>query len=186
LKSCLDKRARYTLRLGYIHSTYPSAIGDIEKLKVIAVDRDDVEFVPFEIAYRPLPTGIDAMIDEVIVAVKAMEDQIDFFWEPSGPLGETDEYTKAILENSNIPIVFGHTMRSVEIGALVHLAPDPVSTGYEAAYIAAQILSGADAGDIPVNPPTGFRIGVNITTALKLRVVIPSHLLKLVGENLYR
>jgi len=51
------------IRFGIIHSTYPSSVGDIRELKMIAKRRGDITFVPYEIEYKKVPAGLPAMIE---------------------------------------------------------------------------------------------------------------------------
>ena len=67
----------------------------------------------------------------------------------------------------------------------MHLAPDPVATGYDAAQIAEEMPAGADPVAIPTNPPKGFRMGLNLFVVFQYGLVIPSLLLLLAGDNLY-
>jgi putative ABC transport system substrate-binding protein len=48
------------------------------------------------------------------------------------------------------------------------------------------VLNGADPGSIPVVPPDNFDLGINLTTAMKLKIVIPSDLLTMAGERVFR
>ncbi len=178
--------AHRPVRFGYIHSTYPSSLGDIRELKSVAKRRGDVHFVSYEIEYRNVPEGLPAMIDDTKKGIKALEGKVDFWVEPSGPLGESFEYTQTILKNSTIPIAFGAKLESVKRGALMHVTPNMEASGREAARLAGAILRGKNPGTIPVTPPSNFDLGINITTALKLKIVIHPDLLQLAGKNVYR
>jgi len=174
------------IRFGFMHSTYPSALGDIRELKVVEKARGDIMFVPYEIQYREVPAGIPAMLENVKNGISALEGKVDFWIEPLGPLGETSEYTQTLLENSTIPIVLGTKLDSVKMGALMHVTPNMEVSGRETALLADQILKGKDPGQTPVTPPSDFDLGINITTALRLHIVIPPDILQLAGENVYR
>lgn len=174
------------IRFGLIHSTYPSALGDIRELKKIEKKRADLVFVPYKIPYRKVSDGLPAMIEATRKAVSLMADRVDFWIEPLGPLGETREYTHALLQNSNIPIAFGTKLYSMKNGALMHITPHLETSARETALVADKILKGKNPGDIPVTPPSKFDLGFNLTTALKLGIVIPPDMLRLAGENAYR
>jgi putative ABC transport system substrate-binding protein len=178
--------AHRPVRFGFIHSTYPSALGDIRELKHIEKARDDIVFIPYEIQYKEVPAGLPAMLEETKRTVKTLEDKIDFWIEPMGPLGETAEYTRILLENSAIPIVLGTKLDSVKMGALMHVTPNMEASGRETALLADQILKGKDPGQIPVTPPSDFDLGINLTTALRLNIVVPLDILQLAGEHVYR
>jgi putative ABC transport system substrate-binding protein len=174
------------IRFGFVHSTYPSSLGDIRELNGVAKRRGDVVFVPYEIEYIKIPAGLDAMIEDTKKGIKALEGKVDFWVEPSGPLGESIEYTQAILNSAAVPIAFGTKLDSVKRGALLHVTPNMEASGREAAKLADAILRGKDPGTIPVTPPSTFDLGINLTTALKLKIVIPPDILELAGTHVYR
>jgi len=80
----------------------------------------------------------------------------------------------------------GQKMESVKLGALLHITPDLEAGGREAAKMVDAILKGADPGKIPVKPPAKFQLGINLTTALKLNIVVPPDILGLAGNHVYR
>ena len=173
-------------RIGLIHSTYPSAIGDLRELRIIEKQLEDIEFISFPIEYQKVPEGLPAMLNMVRKTIKAQQGTVDFWWELSGPLGELPEYARLLITESKIPIIMGLTAESVELGALVHLTPGSDGTGREAAMLAVAILERNDPGTLPVTPPSSVDLGINLTTALRLGIVIPPDLLSLAGENIYR
>jgi len=173
-------------RFGFVHSDYPSSMGDARELKKAADAAGGLRFMDHTISYRKVPEGLDAMLKDVSEAVSLLENRIDYWWEPSGPLGETREYTDLLLSESSRPVIFGNKLDSVKAGALVHLTPDMEKSGREVARLARQILRGTDPGTIPPIPPDSFTLGVNLTTALKLNIVIPPEILDLAGENVFR
>ena len=174
------------IRFGLIHSSYPSVLGDLRELKKIETERADLIFVPYEIPYRNVSGGLPAMIEATRKAVNLMAGKVDFWIEPPCPLGETREYTHALLLNSNIPIAFGTKLYSIKAGALMHISHNPEASARETALMADKILKGKNPGHIPVTPPSKFDLGFNLTTALKLGIVIPPDMLRLAGENVYR
>ncbi len=177
---------RRPIRFGFIHSTYPSSKGDIRELMLIADDRPDVEFVPEAVRYREVPAGMPEMLKEVKARLKKIEDQVDFWWEPAGPMGEVGEYTQVLIENSSLPVAMGTKLQSVKLGAILHVTPNWKANGKEMAAIAISILKGKDPGTIPVIPPMEFDLGLNITTCIEHDIVVPHRILKLAGENVYR
>jgi putative tryptophan/tyrosine transport system substrate-binding protein len=174
------------LRIGFIHSSYPSAIGDIRRLKLAVKDRTDIKFVSYQVQYKKMPEGKDKMLADTRAAIEKIRDQVDFWWEPSGPLGEINEYTRLLINHSSHAIVMGNKLDSVKSGALLHLTPHPEATGRETALIADAILKGLDPGTIPVTPPARFDLGINITTAIKNNIVIPPDILDLAGDQVFR
>ncbi len=174
------------VRIGFIHSSYPSSLGDIRNLQKIAGARNDIIFSPFQVEYRKVPDGLDEMLVDVLKGIAQLKDKVDFWWEPSGPLGEFGVYTEFLLKNSNIAIVMGTKLQSVKSGALLHLTPNAESEGREAAVMADAILRGADPGKIPPSVPSSFDIGINVTSAIKHNIVVPPDLLQLAGKHVYR
>lgn len=181
-----QREGRNPVRFGFIHSDYPSAVGDIRALEAIANEMPDVAFVAHRLPYRQVPDGLPAMLADVEKGIAALADRIDYWWEPSGPLGETDAYTQTLLAGSDRPIVFGTKLSSVKMGALLHVTPDWAASGRETAAIAHAILDGADPGAIPVTPPETFLLGLNLSTALKLNIIVPPDLMQLAGPHIYR
>ncbi|MCP3939855.1 MAG: hypothetical protein GY710_00010 [Desulfobacteraceae bacterium] len=171
---------------GYIHSTYPSAMGDIKKLKKTVKRRTDLIFESYQITYKKVPDGIPLMLANVEKGLQVISDKVDFWWCPQGPLGEINDYTHLLLNHSNIPVAMGNNEASVKQGALLHITPDLEASGREAAIFVDAILKNADPGQIPVTPPAKFQIGLNLSTALKLNIVVPPDMLDLAGDHVYR
>ncbi|MBI5061950.1 MAG: hypothetical protein HZB87_00320 [Desulfatitalea sp.] len=181
-----EAATRRPVRIGFVHSTYPSAVGDLRELRAAAQGREDIVFVPFQVEYRTVSQALPAMLEEVRDGVRQLEAQVDFWWEPSGPLGESTEYTQLLLDHSNHPIAMGLKAKSVAMGALMHLSPNDESTGHDAAMLVHAILKGADPGRIPARPPEKFDLGINLTAVLKAGLVVPPDMLALAGPNVYR
>jgi putative ABC transport system substrate-binding protein len=174
------------VRVGYIHSSYPSSVGDLEKLTSLAQQRTDLVFVPYRVEYSQMPAGLDGMMEQTVRGIQDLEDRVDCWWEPLGPLGEIREYTQALIRHSKHPIVMGTAEKSVQEGALFHLTPSLRTAAEEGALIARTILEGTDPGTIPVAPPSSFDLGINLTTAVKYNFVIPAELLELAEGHIYR
>ncbi|EMS79940.1 ABC transporter substrate-binding protein [Desulfotignum phosphitoxidans] len=171
---------------GYIHSTYPSAMGDIRQLKTIAAQENHFRFAVHDVMYEKGPDGMPVMLAAAAKGVQTLSDRVDFWWEPQGPLGEHPDYTRLLLERSTVPVAMGQTMDSVKMGALLHITPDLEAGGREAANFVAAFLKGADPGTIPVTAPARFQLGINLTTALNLNIVVPPDILALAGNHVYR
>jgi putative tryptophan/tyrosine transport system substrate-binding protein len=174
------------IRFGSIYSTYPSAVGDINELKEIVQKRSDFILETYQIRYEKVPDGTSQMLEDVKKGIQVLSDKVDFWWQPLGPLGEINEYTQLLLAHENIPFVMGVTQSSVKQGALFHITPDIEASGREAAIFVDAILKGAKPGEIPVTPPAKFQLGINLTTALKLNIVVPPDMLELAGDHVYR
>lgn len=177
---------RRPVRFGFIHSGYPSSRGDLKQLQKAAAKRGDAVFLGREVPYRRIPGGMAELMADVVNAVRALDDQVDGWFEPSGPLGELPAYTRRIMETSGKPIFFGNRLDSVREGALLHLTPDLERGGREAARLAVEILNGRNPGEIPPEPPSLFRVGVHLGTALDLGITVPPDILALAGEDVFR
>jgi len=174
------------VRFGFIHSGYPSSRGDFQKLREAARKRGDVVFLGREIPYRDIPNGMAELMDDVVNAVRALDDQVDGWFEPSGPLGELPAYTRRIMETSAKPIFFGNRLDSAREGALLHMTPDLERSGRETARLALDILNGRNPGVIPPVPPSLFKVGVHLGTALNLGITVPPDILTLAGEDVFQ
>lgn len=174
------------IRFGYIHSTYPSSMGDLRQLNDIAKRNKDITFIPFEIPYKDFPENIDYMLKELSKGLKQLDGKIDFLWEPLGPFAESIEYNKLLKEQAPVPVVYGVNRESAQVGALIYLAPDAEAEGREVGVLADRILKGEDPGNIPVIPPIKFNLGLNLTTAQKMNIIISPEILKLANGNIFR
>jgi len=174
------------IRLGYIFSSYSSSVGEYRRLQTIARENTDIQLESYRLEYKKVPEGIASMLADVKSGIQEISGKVDFWWEPQGPLGELPEYTKLLLEDSKIPILVGQKFESVKMGALLHISPDAREGGREMAKFVDAILKGADPGQIPVTPSSVFQVGINLTTALKLGVVVPSDIIELAGEHIYK
>lgn len=181
-----QKKTGEVTKFGIIASSYPSSQGEIVKLREIDLQRDDVSFFIKTIPYQKVPQGLPAMLEDVKKNIRLLENQINYWWEVSGPLAESPAFTELLQKNSKKKIALGVTMRSAEQGVLLVLTPNEKGTGLEVARLAKAILNGADPGKIPVVAPSAFDLGINLTTALNLDVIVPSDMLKLAGKNIYR
>ncbi len=174
------------VRFGYIHSTYPSAMGDMRALTAIGKQNSGIVFDTYAIPYKKVPQGVPEMLAKALDGIHTLSDTVDFWWEPQGPLGELDAFTRLLMDHSSVPVAMGQTMESVKMGALMHITPDLAASGQEAAKLVDGILKGADPGTIPVIPPVEFTLGINIATALRLHIVVPPDILDLAGDNIYQ
>lgn len=179
-------KKKNNLKIGFIHSSYPSSVGDFRELNKIAQRDKRVQLIPWEIEYRKVPEGTQEMINDCKKAIKKLEKKVDYWFEPSGPLGELSIYTETLLNHSKNPICFGNRWESSQAGALFFITPDRERYGKDMARLAYMILQGEDPGKIPPIPPDYFKFGINISTALKLNIVIPQDLLELAGDNVYQ
>ncbi|PLX68994.1 MAG: hypothetical protein C0603_04720 [Denitrovibrio sp.] len=174
------------IKFGVIHSDYPSAVGDLKGLRKSIPANTDIEFISYEIPYINDSKSFYKMFDQVKDGVQALDDKIDYWWFVAGPLAERNEYHQAILKNSNKTIAMAHRPTQVKDGALMSVAPNFEAGGREIAKITLEILNGKDPGSITVTAPENFILSVNISKIIKLGLFLPSDMLKLAGNNVYK
>ncbi len=175
----------HSLRIGFIHSSYPSSTGAARELQAAAAGLAGVEIISQEIPYKAVPAGIDEMLEDVKRYVKELDSRIDYWWEPTGPLGQLNEYHRLIMAESSKPILFAITLQSVIDGAVMTLMSADGSAGAEAAHLAHKILSGTPAGSIPIQDPQDVTAAFNRDTILKNGLVVPPGLLSLAAGNIF-
>jgi len=179
-----SKKRERPIRIGYVSTDYPSSIGELRELEKAASERDDIEFISRVIAYRH-DADFETMLSDAAEQVKDLEDQIDYFWEPRGPLGESPAYTEMLLKESSHIIIYGNRSDSAEMGALINFGPDPDIIGKEITLMIRAVLNGTSPGEIPPVPPSDFWLGINITTAINENLVIPTDILELAKGNIF-
>ena len=186
LRLVKDVSSQRPLRIGFIHTDYPSSLGDKGMLQEAIDDHPDFSFVPYQIVYQPVPEKLPEMLDQVREATRKLAGQVDYWWTPVGPLGERDEYVKLLVEETEQPVLMATNLRGPQLGALLYLGPDIPGQAREVAALADSVLSGKDAGSIPITMPKAFAVGLNLTTASRLGIVIPADILDIAGGNVYR
>lgn len=184
LMRILDTKEK--IRLGVIHSDYPSAVGDLKGIVKAASANPNIEFVSYSFPYINDSAQFDKMFDNVKEGIAAIEDKIDYWWYVAGPLAEMDEYHTVIKNNSSKLVAMGHRVANVKDGALMAVSPNFAAGGREVAKLALEILDGKDAGLIPVTTPENFTLAVNLTEIVSRGLKLPSDMLKLAGENVFR
>ncbi len=175
-----------TIRMGFIHSSYPSSVSDLKEFKKATSKNTKIKFIPYLIQYKKVPAGLPKMLAKTKKAIKKLEKKIDCWVEPIGPLGEVVKYTKTLLKYSKKPICFAIKNISVKLGALFFISPDMKKSGEKVAQLAYNILKGENPGKIPPLPHKDFKLGVNLSTALKYKIIIPQDILELAGEHVYK
>lgn len=180
------KPARRPVRFGYIHSSYPSAVGDLRMLKQAARKRGDLEFVPYEIPYDEKHFDVGQTMAQLVEGIKALEPKVDYWWISQDPVGELEEFVQTIVKHSAHLVLCGTNAGNTKSGALVHIAADTETGAKETAAMVDAILKGVAVGTIPVRSPAKIDFGVNLSTAVRAGIAIPSDLLELAGAQLFR
>lgn len=177
---------RKPIRFGCVYSSYPSSLWEAELMRKEMEKIPDMEWVSRQINYHEVPKGTPVMIEEATQAIRQLEDKIDYWWIVTGPLGEIDTFIKSLQSESHKPVAYGSRTRAVELGALFSLTPNAEASGRQLAKLADSILKGKAVGEIPTKPASRFDLALNLTSALRMGIVIPSDILELAGDNLFR
>ncbi len=151
-----------------------------------AVDQKKVIIHEYIFPYRDMPAGLNSMLEDTAQGIRILEHEIDFWWEFSGPLGEIPDFLDLIYSMSNKPVLFGNTLHSIKTGALFGMMMSADGSAKEAAKLSKKILQGTDPGRIPVLPSPYFDLGINLTTAIELGIVIPLEMMELAFNNIFR
>jgi len=186
LRRILNQKHPDKIIFGALHSSYPSAQGDVVNLKKAAENFDNIEFISYEIPYTSVPEGLPDMLREAEKVIPEFEQKIDYWWLAAGPLYETIEFPRLLIEKSTKPIALGNLEESVKAGALISIRPDFKAGGKELALIADRIFKGEDVGKIPVTIPENFKISINLATALSLGLTIPTDIMLMAETRIYK
>lgn len=171
-------------RIGILRSTYPSAAGQAAQLRGAVHKFPALELVDLGFPYIPGPEGRAEMTRLAMDIVKAHKDTLDGLWMVAGPSQANVDFVKGII-TTGVPIVSSGNIQNARLGAMIVLQSTAELNGRAAAEAANAILSGINAGDIPVTRPSRFVAGVNISTATRLGAVIPSGVLELAQDNVF-
>ena len=183
LQTISNPPAKRPLRFGVVYSGYPSAVGAARRLKNAARGNSQIQFVFREIPFRPGKEGEAPMIQDAAQAVRSLKDQVDYMWQDSDYLGVLPQYSEEFVKASPVPVGFTRYENTLELGALLRIAPSAEGSGIAAAKSVDAILHGAAPGAIPVLPPEKMDIGLNLKTAKKLQLVIPIEIMELAKDN---
>lgn len=174
-----------TVRAGVVFSSYPAAVYELERMNAIMKLGGKIELKAFQLEYRAMPDGLEAMLADAVKGIAELSPNIDYWWVVPGPLGESIEFSTMLLE-SKVPVGLCHTQACTEAGGLFFVNPNYEKSGHQVASIVDSILKGNFPGSIPPVPPDSFDFGVNLKTAIELGIVVPSELLELAGDNTWR
>lgn len=117
---------------------------------------------------------------EVPSVLKSLRGQIDVIWllpDITVISQETFEFILLFSLENGIPII-AFSEKYVQAGSLMALDIDPTDIGLQAGEMANRILSGTDAGGIPVSSPRKAVFSLNLKIAQRLGIVISEEVLK--------
>lgn len=183
LKVLSNYKKKRPLRFGVVYSSYPSAMGDVRRLKKAAEGKPNVQFIYKEIPFRSGKEGEMPMLEDAIQACRSLNGQVDFMWEPGGYMAVLPQTAKMFVKASSVPFAFTRFQNMLKEGALLRVAPNSQMSAIAAAEYVNLILNGADPGSLPVMVPGDMDIGLNLTTAKKMKLVIPSEIMELAKDN---
>lgn len=173
------------LTIGLVHSTYPSAVNAVKQLLALDEQYENINLVSINTPYIKGDTGLTTMPDDIVKRLSHYADELDGYWLSSGPLVALDGLIEKVYEKYQLLPFFGESIKSVERGALLGVVAEPMSIGKSAAKKAKMILEKKSARNIPVDKLEDYTIAVNVSTAVKLQMPIPSSYLKLAKNHVY-
>ncbi|MFZ8199575.1 ABC transporter substrate-binding protein [Alteromonas portus] len=171
--------------IGLVHSTYPSSSNLVNQLLALDSDYENINLVAVSTPYLEGNEGRVEMTDNIVDSLNQKRSELDGYWLSSGPLAEANGLVEKVKETSGLLPLFAESISSVKDGALIGVVSEPASIGKSAARKAKLILEKKSARDIPVGKMDTYTVAVNVTTAIKLQLPIPSSYLKLSKEHVY-
>jgi ABC-type uncharacterized transport system substrate-binding protein len=139
--------------------------------------------LPFE---QPRRLNSEALAVLAVEAAVAGVDTVDAFWLDSELTAPIDMLVQAIEQRTGRPVIFAPAEAGVTAGALMSLAPSPLSVANESARNALRILD----GEVPASPlplaSFNVEFALNLETADRLGIVPPHELLELAHGRLFR
>ena len=182
----LGTRSGSALQIGLIYTLGSQQPAPFAPSSASAAERVRFVDVPFE---QSLETDAEAVLANVVnaaVAAVSREPSIDAFWISLELAVPFDLVVRAIKDRTGRPVLFAPTEAAVAAGALMSLAPEPVTTAREAAILASQLLGGTAPASLPTRSPRRVEFALNLTTAETLDIVPPHELLELARGRLFR
>jgi hypothetical protein len=182
----LASRPGAPLRIGLLHQVIGGRTETTTRLLADAAVAPGFVPIPFELEPGHEAAAMLSSVVAAAVGAVAGEHQVDAFWlalEATAPL---DLLVQAIEAQTGRPVIYAPSEAAVAAGALMSLAPDPRSTGREAAALAKRLLDGAPVSEIPLRAPHRVDFALNLETADTLGIVPPHELLELARGRLFR
>ena len=174
------------LKIGLLYSTYPSSFNAANSLLAQQTVYKNIQFVPIKTPYSAKKVGLEVMKEDVIRLLKSEKTALDGYWLSAGPLIETPNLIEQIKKQTGLLPLFAESVSAVQEGALIGIVSQPQDIGISAANKAERILALGSSDTIPVEQIEHFTVAVNVTTAIKLQLPIPSNYLKLSEQHVYQ
>ncbi len=174
------------LTIALLHSTYPSSTNAVNQLIALEDQYEKIDLVAISTPFVEGDDGLQQMSSDIALSLHEYEGRLDGYWLSSGPLVELDGLVdKLFTENQLLPL-FAENIEAVQEGALLGVVSEPESIGKSAAQKAKLILERKSASEIPVTKMDTYTVAVNVSTAIKLQLPIPSNYLKLSKNHIYQ
>lgn len=181
-----SKKLRAPLNIGLLHSEYPSSANLVKSLVALNGEYHNVNLIPISTPYKEGKDAIPQMAVELTKALQASQVQLDGYWLSTGPLIQAENLVASLYAKTGLLPFFSESIASVKQGALLGVVSDATSIGKSAAASAKRILDGERASSIPVSRMQKYTVAVNVSTAIKLNMPIPSSYLKLAKSHVYQ
>lgn len=182
----LETRPGSPLRVGYLYPIGSQAPDPFVSSTAVTQDLARFVGVPFGRSHDTSAEAVLASVVNAAAAAVSNEPSIDVFWIAAELAAPFDILVRAIEERTGRPVLFAPTEAAVAAGALMSMAPEPVTTAREAAMLASQLLGGTAPAMLPVRLPRRAEFALNLTTAEALDIVPPHELLELARGRLFR
>jgi len=161
-------------KIGLIYSSYPSSFNNFKEFQEISKNTD-IQFVPIYIEN----------INDLTTSLETSTEKFDFLWLTPGPFAISPKFVHHLMDITTKPIIFIEKMSYVKKGVLMAIDAGTTEYGREAGEMAVDILNGSSIQDMEIRRSKRFEIGINLKTANKMKVIIPSDVLDLAKENLF-
>ena len=162
-------------KIGLIYSSYPSSYNNFKELQSISKNTD-IQFVPIQVKN----------INDLQRSLNTTIEKFDYIWLTPGPFAISDKFVQHLIDITTQPIIFIEKMSHVKKGVLMAVDTNTNIYGREAGVMAVSILNGMSVTDMEVRRSKKFELGININTANKMNLIIPSDILDLAKRNLFK
>ncbi|MBF0470531.1 MAG: hypothetical protein HQL48_04065 [Gammaproteobacteria bacterium] len=163
-------------QLAMIHTDYPSSLSAVKGYLEVSLRRPEISFIPIETEIPPTQGDIEGTITALTAALKKLPPGVKGIWIAEGPFGRNPDLVRALHKASPLPLIFAPNNLAVRHGVLLSISSDPEEEGFEAALLANAVLSGEDAGAIPVMRHQVSKITAHNQIEEILGITIPERL----------